>query len=98
MESEEERHEYVLRQHGQIYRGNWKLPRPCDWYFGQVRVLSLYFGQLRLLKLSHFGKVRLLDDQCLFYLDDKIPKLTVVERFFLRVLGSFLSYKFLYLL
>ena len=40
MEDNAERHEYVLKQHGQIFRGHWKYPRPVDWYFGQVSILT----------------------------------------------------------
>lgn len=36
MRSETKRHEYVLTQHGQIYRGTYKRIKGTPWNYGQV--------------------------------------------------------------
>lgn len=41
MRSETKRQEYVLAQHGQIYRGTHKRIKGTPWNFGQVQKMSI---------------------------------------------------------
>lgn len=40
MRSETKRQEYVLAQHGQVYRGTYKRIKGTPWNFGQVHNMS----------------------------------------------------------
>lgn len=49
MRSETKRQEYVLEQHGQVYRGTYKRIKGTPWNFGQVHKHSVKKNNLKML-------------------------------------------------
>lgn len=53
MHNERKRKEYVLSQHGQIYKGTYKRIKGTPWNFGQVEIHVITLYLVRFIKITN---------------------------------------------